>query len=58
VTTWQIPTRRRGFQYCTPAQLLWSFSWKLLFIKNSISPVTWTALGTIAGGEVVSADQY
>ncbi len=28
------------------------------FIKNSISPVTWTALGTIAGGEVVSADQY
>jgi len=28
------------------------------FIKNSISPVTWTALGTIAGGEVISADQY
>ncbi|MGO8903351.1 MAG: DUF1559 domain-containing protein [Isosphaeraceae bacterium] len=28
------------------------------FIKNSISPVTWTALGTIAGGEVVSADSY
>jgi prepilin-type N-terminal cleavage/methylation domain-containing protein/prepilin-type processing-associated H-X9-DG protein len=28
------------------------------FIKNSISPVAWTALGTIAGGEVISADQY
>jgi len=26
------------------------------FIKNSISPVTWRALGTIAGGEVISAD--
>ncbi len=28
------------------------------FVKNSISPVTWTALGTIAGGEVISSDQY
>jgi prepilin-type N-terminal cleavage/methylation domain-containing protein/prepilin-type processing-associated H-X9-DG protein len=28
------------------------------FVKNSVSPVTWRALGTIAGGEVVSADQY
>jgi prepilin-type processing-associated H-X9-DG protein len=28
------------------------------FAKNSINPVTWRALGTIAGGEVVSADQY
>jgi prepilin-type N-terminal cleavage/methylation domain-containing protein/prepilin-type processing-associated H-X9-DG protein len=28
------------------------------FIKNSISAVTWRALGTIAGGEVISADQY
>jgi prepilin-type N-terminal cleavage/methylation domain-containing protein/prepilin-type processing-associated H-X9-DG protein len=28
------------------------------FIKNSISPVTWYALGTIAGGEVISSDQY
>jgi prepilin-type N-terminal cleavage/methylation domain-containing protein/prepilin-type processing-associated H-X9-DG protein len=28
------------------------------FMKNSISPVTWRALGTIAGGEVVSSDQY
>ncbi len=28
------------------------------FIKNSISPVTWRALGSIAGGEVTSADQY
>jgi prepilin-type N-terminal cleavage/methylation domain-containing protein/prepilin-type processing-associated H-X9-DG protein len=28
------------------------------FIKNSISGVTWTALGTIAGGEVVSSDSY
>ncbi len=27
------------------------------FIKNSISAVTWRALGSIAGGEVVSADQ-
>jgi len=28
------------------------------FIKNSISPVTWFALQTIANGEVVSADSY
>jgi prepilin-type N-terminal cleavage/methylation domain-containing protein/prepilin-type processing-associated H-X9-DG protein len=28
------------------------------FIKNTINGVTWRALGTIAGGEVVSADQY
>jgi prepilin-type N-terminal cleavage/methylation domain-containing protein/prepilin-type processing-associated H-X9-DG protein len=28
------------------------------FVKNTVSPSTWTALGTIAGGEVVSADQY
>jgi len=33
-TTWQVPTRRRGFQYGTPAQLLWSFSWKLLAKAN------------------------
>ncbi len=28
------------------------------FIKNSISPVNWRALGTVAGGEVLSSDQY
>jgi prepilin-type processing-associated H-X9-DG protein len=28
------------------------------FIKNSISPQTWMALGTKANGEVVSADSY
>lgn len=28
------------------------------FVKNSVNPVTWRALGTIAGGEVVSADAY
>ena len=28
------------------------------FIKNSVSPVVWRSLGTIGGGEVVSADQY
>jgi prepilin-type N-terminal cleavage/methylation domain-containing protein/prepilin-type processing-associated H-X9-DG protein len=28
------------------------------WVKNSVSPVTWRALGTVAGGEVVSADQY
>jgi prepilin-type N-terminal cleavage/methylation domain-containing protein/prepilin-type processing-associated H-X9-DG protein len=28
------------------------------FIKSSISPQTWWALGTRAGGETVSADQY
>jgi prepilin-type processing-associated H-X9-DG protein len=28
------------------------------FIKNSINPITWLALGSIAGGEVVSADAY
>ena len=28
------------------------------FIKNSVSPVVWRSLGTIGGGEVISADQY
>ncbi len=28
------------------------------FVKDSISPVTWRALGTIAGGEVISSDSY
>jgi prepilin-type processing-associated H-X9-DG protein len=28
------------------------------FIKNSVSPITWYALGTIAGGEVISSDSY
>ena len=28
------------------------------FIKNSVNGTTWRGLGTIAGGEVVSADQY
>jgi prepilin-type N-terminal cleavage/methylation domain-containing protein/prepilin-type processing-associated H-X9-DG protein len=28
------------------------------FVKDSVSPVTWRALGTIAGGEVISADSY
>jgi prepilin-type N-terminal cleavage/methylation domain-containing protein/prepilin-type processing-associated H-X9-DG protein len=28
------------------------------FIKNTISPVTWRALGSVGGGEVISADQY
>ncbi len=28
------------------------------FVKNSVSAVTWRCLGTIAGGEVVSADSY
>jgi prepilin-type N-terminal cleavage/methylation domain-containing protein/prepilin-type processing-associated H-X9-DG protein len=28
------------------------------FIKNSINWTTWRALGTIAGGEVISADSY
>ena len=28
------------------------------FVKNSISPVTWYSLGTIAGGEVISSDSY
>jgi prepilin-type N-terminal cleavage/methylation domain-containing protein/prepilin-type processing-associated H-X9-DG protein len=28
------------------------------FVKNSVNPVTWYALGSIAGGEVISADQY
>ena len=28
------------------------------FIKSTINGVTWRALGTVAGGEVVSADQY
>ncbi|MGP0067529.1 MAG: DUF1559 domain-containing protein [Isosphaeraceae bacterium] len=28
------------------------------FIKNSVNPITWYGLGTIAGGEVVSSDSY
>jgi prepilin-type processing-associated H-X9-DG protein len=28
------------------------------FIKDSISPPTWMALGTRAGGEIVSSDAY
>ena len=28
------------------------------FVKNSISPITWWAIGTKAGGEVVSSDSY
>jgi prepilin-type N-terminal cleavage/methylation domain-containing protein/prepilin-type processing-associated H-X9-DG protein len=28
------------------------------FIKNSVAPNVWYGLGTIAGGEVLSADQY
>ena len=28
------------------------------YIKNSINPVIWRGLGTIAGGEVISSDQY
>ena len=28
------------------------------FIKNSISPTVWRNLGTIAGGELISSDQY
>ena len=28
------------------------------FIKNTINWQTWRALGTVAGGEVVSADAY
>ena len=28
------------------------------FCKNSVNPVTWRALGSIAGGEVISSDQY
>jgi prepilin-type N-terminal cleavage/methylation domain-containing protein/prepilin-type processing-associated H-X9-DG protein len=28
------------------------------FMKDSISPVTWVALGSISGGEVVSSDSY
>jgi prepilin-type processing-associated H-X9-DG protein len=28
------------------------------FSKNTINPITWRALGSVAGGEVISADQY
>ena len=28
------------------------------FIKNSINVVVWQALGTVAGGEVISADSF
>jgi hypothetical protein len=29
-----------------------------LFIKSTVSPQTWWALGTRAGGEVLGSDQY
>jgi prepilin-type N-terminal cleavage/methylation domain-containing protein/prepilin-type processing-associated H-X9-DG protein len=28
------------------------------FVKDTVNPVTWRALGSIAGGEVISSDQY
>jgi prepilin-type processing-associated H-X9-DG protein len=28
------------------------------FVKNTVDPATWRALGSINGGEVVSADAY
>ena len=28
------------------------------FVKNTVNPVTWYGLGTIAGGEVISSDSY
>ena len=28
------------------------------FCKNTVNPVTWYSLGTIAGGEITSADSY
>ena len=28
------------------------------FVKNTISPVIWRALGSVQGGEVVSASDY
>jgi hypothetical protein len=28
------------------------------FMKNTINPLTWVQLGSISGGEVISADQY
>ncbi len=28
------------------------------FMKNSINPMTWIAIGSINGGEVISSDQY
>ena len=28
------------------------------FIKSTINPMTWVALGSISGGEVISSDQY
>jgi prepilin-type N-terminal cleavage/methylation domain-containing protein/prepilin-type processing-associated H-X9-DG protein len=28
------------------------------FVKNTVSPITWYGLGTIAGGEVISSDSY
>jgi prepilin-type processing-associated H-X9-DG protein len=28
------------------------------FVKNTVSPLVWRGLGTIAGGEVIGSDQY
>ena len=48
-------TARRGAT--TPAARTAAFAdGSVHFFKNSINPTTWFALGTRAGGEVVSAD--
>ena len=28
------------------------------FIRNTVDPTVWRSMGTIAGGEVISADSY
>ncbi len=28
------------------------------FVKNSVNSITWRALGSISGGEVISGDAY
>ena len=44
--------RRRGF---TLIELLVVIA---IFVKDSINLVTWRALSTRAGGEVISSDSY
>ena len=60
----QQPTATKGTEYVRPrsrhpggVNTLFGDG-SVHFMKNSISPQTWVALGSIAGGEVISSDSY
>jgi type II secretory pathway pseudopilin PulG len=49
----------KGFKGKHPGGVVMCFGdGSVHFIKNSINPVTWAALGSKAGGEVISSDSY